>query len=211
MDEVFGNILNLRECHHHLLGPMYVRQREQGGIISKIGDIFLNAVIGFQSAYPTYIGQLVTAERRLKEELEHNREFREFLEVCAKFSWTYYQPLEADSAAFFFKEHLCHPHNVNKMDLIHWLNRPSEHLNTYPVVFEAILEETPAEDPDVDFLKEAVGAMRNLQLKTFQTAMGKGPMSRFEWHDLVPGYVRSRIPKQVAKRQAWVSFIYGYG
>ena len=61
-------------------------------------------------------------------------------------------------------------------------------------------------DPDVDLLTEAVGAMRNLQslaqLKAFQTAMGKGPMGKFEWHELVPEDVRIGIPKQVAKRQA---------
>ena len=69
---------------------MYVRQWEQGGIISRIGDIFLNAATEFRLAYPTYIGQLAVVERRLKEEMERNGEFRVFLEVCTWFSWTYY-------------------------------------------------------------------------------------------------------------------------
>ena len=92
------------------------------------------------------------------------------------------------------------------MDLKHWLSRPSEHLQKYPVVFDAIRVETAEGNPDVDFLKEAIEAMKNLQgiaqLKTFQTAMGKGPTEKFEWHSLVPEEVRSGIPKQVAKRQA---------
>ena len=190
---------------------MYIRQWEQGGIISKIGDIFLNAVTKFRLAYPTYIGQLAAAGRRLKEETKCNKEFRVFLEVCARFPWTYYQPLETDSAMFFLKKQLCHPHNVKKRNLKHWLKHPSEHLNTYLVVYEAILEETPVEDPDSNFLKAAVEAMRNLQLKIFQTAMGEGPTGEFEWHDLVPEDVRSRILKQVANRQAWVSLVHGYG
>jgi len=99
-----------------------------------------------------------------------------------------------------------HPDNVAKMDLKHWLNRPSEHLQKYPVVFEAIRTETAEGNPDVDFLKEAIEAMRNLQgiaqLRTFQTAMGKGPTGKFEWHSLVPEDVRSGISKQEAKRQA---------
>lgn len=99
-----------------------------------------------------------------------------------------------------------HPDNVVKMDLKVWLNRPSEHLQKYPVVFEAIRAETAEGNPDVDFLKEAIEAMRNLQsiaqLKSFQMAMGKGPASKFEWHTLVPEDVRNGIPKQVAKRQA---------
>lgn len=92
------------------------------------------------------------------------------------------------------------------MDLKHWLNRPSEHLQKYPVVFDAIRAETAEGNPDVDFLKEATEAMRNLQgvaqLKTFQMAMGKGPTGKFEWHSLVADDVKSGIPKQVAKRQA---------
>lgn len=103
---------------------------------------------------------------------------------------------------FFLKQRLCHPDNVNKMDLRHWLNRPSEHLNMYLASFEAILEETAVWDHDVDSLKEAVEAVRNLQLKAFQTAMGKGQMEKFQWHNLVSEDVRSRTPKQVAKRQA---------
>ena len=98
---MFGNILDLRECNRHLLKAMYIRQREQGGIISKIGDIFLNAATEFRLAYPTYIGQLAAAERRLEEEMERNEEFKVFLEVCVRFSWTYYRTLETDPVVFF--------------------------------------------------------------------------------------------------------------
>jgi len=195
----------LRECNRHLLETMYVRQREQGEIVSRIGDIFLNAATEFRLAYPTYIGQLAAAEKRLKEETENNGDLRVFLEVrhsifriCHALPETYPSP--------FIKQCFRHPDNVNKMDLKHWLNRPSEHLHKYPLVFEAIRTETAEGNPDVDFLKEAVEAMRNLQgvaqLKTFQTAMGKGPTGKFEWYNLVPEDVRKEIPKQVAKRQA---------
>ena len=189
IDEVFGNILDLRECSNHLLVTMYVRQREQGGIISRIGDIFLNVAADLRLAYLKYIGQLAAAERRLKDEIERSGEFRVFLEVCARLSWMCYRPLETDPAVSFLKQCLRHPTNVHKTGLRHWLNRPSEHLQMYPVVFEEILEETAVGDPDVDLLKEVVEAMRNLQgeaqLKTFQTAMGMRPTGKFEWHNFV--------------------------
>lgn len=86
IEEVFSNILDLRECNRHLLETMYVRQREQGEIISRIGDIFLNAATEFRLAYPTYIGQMPGAEKRLKEEMENNGGFRVFLEVFNRFS-----------------------------------------------------------------------------------------------------------------------------
>lgn len=90
INEVFGKILDVRECNRRLLETMYIRQRELGDVISGIGDIFLNAATEFQSSYPTYISQLAAAERRLKEEIECNEAFKVFLEVRARFSWTHY-------------------------------------------------------------------------------------------------------------------------
>ena len=81
IEEVFSNILDLRECNRNLLETMYVRQREQGEVISRIGDIFLNAATEFRLAYPTYMGQLPGAEKRLKEEMEANGDLRVFIEV----------------------------------------------------------------------------------------------------------------------------------
>jgi len=60
---------------------MLVRQREQGPIIQRIGDIFLGAAAEFRMVYPVYVGNLPVAEKRIKEEAENNVEFRRFLEV----------------------------------------------------------------------------------------------------------------------------------
>ena len=81
IDEVFGNILDLRECNRRLLEVMYVRQREQAPVIQRIGDIFLDAATEFRLAYPIYVGHHPLAEKRMKEEMENNPEFRLFLEV----------------------------------------------------------------------------------------------------------------------------------
>jgi len=81
VDDVFGNILDLRECNRRLLEVLYVRQREQGPIIQRIGDIFLDAAVEFRLAYPACIGHHMTAEKRLNEEKEKNGNFRFFLEV----------------------------------------------------------------------------------------------------------------------------------
>jgi RHO1 GDP-GTP exchange protein 1/2 len=82
MEAIFANVLDLRECNKRLLEVLYVRQREQGPIIQRIGDVFLTAAAEFRLAYPTYVGHLPVAEKRLKDELEANAEFRKFLEVC---------------------------------------------------------------------------------------------------------------------------------
>jgi RHO1 GDP-GTP exchange protein 1/2 len=90
--------------------------------------------------------------------------------------------------------------------LKHFLSRPSEHLQKYPVLLDAVYKETVVGNPDAEFLLEAIEAIKGLQtvaqLWTFQSAMGKGPTAKFEWFDLVPDDVKQTIPKKEAKRQA---------
>jgi len=81
IEQVFGNILELRECNRRLLEVMYVRQREQRPVIQGVGDIFLDAATEFRLVYPIYVGHHPLAEKRMKEEMEHNPEFRLFIEV----------------------------------------------------------------------------------------------------------------------------------
>jgi hypothetical protein len=61
-------------------------------------------------------------------------------------------------------------------------------------------------NPDADFLMEAVEAIKNLQtvaqLRTFQSAMGKGVTGKWEWHDLVATDVRKSMTKEESKRQS---------
>lgn len=91
------------------------------------------------------------------------------------------------------------------MELRVFLNRPSEHLQRYEHVLEAIAKETAEGNPDADYLMEAVQSFKNLQaacvLQTFQHAMGRGPTGKFEWHDLVSEDVRAGISKAEQKRQ----------
>nr|GAT55060.1 predicted protein [Mycena chlorophos] len=184
LDEVFGNILDLRECNRRLLEVIYVRQREQAPVIQRIGDIFLDAATEFRLAYPIYVGHHPLAEKRVKEELDTNPAFRLFVERCSRQSGR----------------------TGSRMDLKHFLNRPSEHLQKYPVLLEAIYHETAVGNPDADYLLEAIGAIKNLQsvaqLRTFQTAMGKGTPGRWEWYDLVSTDVRQEMRKEETKRQS---------
>ncbi len=81
IDDIFGNVLDLRETNKRLLENMFVRQREQRPVIQRIGDIFLTAAAEFRYSYPIYMGHLPIAEKRLKDEVETNAEFRLFTEV----------------------------------------------------------------------------------------------------------------------------------
>jgi hypothetical protein len=73
---------------------------------------------------------------------------------------------------------------------------------------EAVLKETDEENTDADFLREAISALQSLQsaaqLRSFQSAMGKGPTAKWEWHDMVSTELRTSLPKKEAKRQSCV-------
>ncbi|KAF8628723.1 hypothetical protein AX17_005945 [Amanita inopinata Kibby_2008] len=188
IDQVFHNILDIRECNRRLLEVLYVRQREQGPVIERIGDVFLDAATEFRNTYPTYVGHHPIAEKRVKEELERNSEFRLFIERCSR------QRLPRSMEG------------SRLLDLRHYLSRPAEHLQKYPVLLDAIVNETHKNNPDRDFLQEAIDAIKNLQqvaqLRTFQSAMGKGFTGKWEWNDLVSREMIKGLTKEEIKRQS---------
>ena len=81
IEEVFGNIMELRECNRRLLEALCVRQREQAPVIQRIGDILLEAATEFREFYPMYVGHHPLADKRLKDEIDRNPDFRLFIEV----------------------------------------------------------------------------------------------------------------------------------
>ncbi|KAG9075486.1 hypothetical protein FS749_012835, partial [Ceratobasidium sp. UAMH 11750] len=182
VETVFGNILDIRECNRRLLEVMRVRQREQQPVIQQIGDVFLSAAAEFRVVYPLYIGQLPVAEKTVKEETESNVEFKNFLEHCSR-----------DPRA-------------RRLDLKYFMHRPQEHLTKYLTILETILNDTEKENPDAEYLTEAMQSIRNLhsvaQLRTFQSAMCRGNSGKLEWHNLVSAEVRDGMSKQEVKRQS---------
>lgn len=71
------------------------------------------------------------------------------------------------------------------------------------------MKETDPENPDIDFLREAAQAIRNLSdmalMRTFQSGMAKIPNAPKEWHQLVPKEVMEKLPKKEQKKQRYVS------
>ncbi|KAG6819070.1 hypothetical protein H0H93_015764 [Arthromyces matolae] len=191
IETVFHNILDVRECNRRLLDFLYVRQREEAPVIKKIGDIILGIAADFREPYPAYIGNHSLAERRMKEELESNPDFRLFIEQC----WRQ-QAIRPGASG-----------NL-RLDLRHFLNRPSEHLQKYPVLLQAICKTTAKGSPDADFLVEATAVIKNLQgvaqLRMFQSAMGRGVTGKWGWHDLVAPDVRPRFSPDEAERQSLI-------
>jgi RHO1 GDP-GTP exchange protein 1/2 len=109
-----------------------------------------------------------------------------------------------------FQQCAGHP-NVRLLDLEHFLNRPSDHLAKYPILFEALIRETPGENTDATILINAVHSVNSIftlaLLLGFQKAMGSGASGKMEWHDLVSAEARGTIPKHEAKKQKYVKLI----
>lgn len=78
-----------------------------------------------------------------------------------------------------------------RLDLKHLLFRPPEHLQEYPLALEAIMKEITAGNLDEYYLTEVIQTVKDpyniAQLRTFHTAMGKGPTSKWEWQTWFPG------------------------
>lgn len=92
-----------------------------------------------------------------------------------------------------------------RRDIKHLIARPSAQLRQYPAFLEGILNASADDDPDREFLVEAMHAVRNLsiisQLKGFHASKGRGPAGKLQWHDLVPENERALIDKNEQKRQ----------
>jgi hypothetical protein len=181
--EVFSNVLDLREACRRLIDNFSIRQREQAPFISTVGDIFLGAATDFCLLYPDYTGNLPMAESVLKKELDENPEFRLYAERVVR-------------------------ENDRRMDIKVLITRPSTQLQRYPAVLEAILNKTDPDEPDYDFLVEALSSIRNLssisQLKLFHASRGRGPAGKMQWFDLVPEEKRNLMEKKEQKRQMCV-------
>ena len=95
--------------------------------------------------------------------------------------------------------------NDRRRDIKYLISRPSTQLQRYPAVIDAILNVTDEDDPDRDFLSEALASIQNLstvsQLKHFHSSKGRGPAGKLEWHDLVTEDVRNTMHKKEQKRQ----------
>ncbi|KAG6841118.1 hypothetical protein C0991_001687 [Blastosporella zonata] len=197
IESVFHNILDVRECNRRLLETLSVRQREEAPVIKQIGDILLGIAADFRDPYPAYIGNHPLAERRMKDELENNPDFRLFIERCSR------QQAARPGAS-----------GNMRLDLRHFLNRPAEHLQKYPVLLQAICQATARRSPDSEFLVEAIAVIKNLQgvaqLRTFQSAMGRGVTGRWSWQDLVAPDVWPRFSPDEVKRQSIIfTFVKG--
>jgi len=129
---------------------MTVRQRESRYIVRRIGDIFLNAAAEFRQIYPNYLALRALAEKRTRDELEDNSQFRRFLEQASSRLEIRWQD--------------------TRQALGHFLSRPSGHLQKLLALLESVLHETSTDHQDAEDLRGAIGIIQAFtQLRTKQS------------------------------------------
>jgi len=81
---VFGNHRQLASHIRGLVEELHVRQAEHYPIVREIGDLFLNAALGWGEEYCSAITNYPFAANRVEKEEAKNPTFRTFLEECLR-------------------------------------------------------------------------------------------------------------------------------
>lgn len=178
LEEVFGNISELRRCNRQLLEMLAIRKRESAPLIQWIGDVFVAVADEFRNEYPVYISHIERAEKRLQEELKSNEAFKAYIDECVE--------LEPDAPPLHTLLHL-----------------PSKRLDQYPAMLESVLKVTDRQSPDVDSLNEAIQFLRRVGTVTLlRTIQLNGSKISTSWHELVSPEIKQTVTRQEAKRQS---------
>ncbi|KAK0520335.1 Rho guanine nucleotide exchange factor [Tilletia horrida] len=113
---VFGNHRQLASHIRGLVEELHVRQAEHDPEIREIGDLFLNAALGWGEEYCSAITNYPFAANRVQKEEAKNPAFRTFLEECLR-----------------------NP-KAQRLSLTTFLYRPVVRLQRYHLHFKAIME-----------------------------------------------------------------------
>ncbi|KAH8833200.1 CNH domain-containing protein [Flagelloscypha sp. PMI_526] len=117
-------------------------RREQNPVIERVGDIFLGAAVEFRVSYVEYLGNLGRA-RDCSWSVGGGPSSLQYSNSTATMSSSSGGPV--------------------RIDLLHYLNRPLEHLSRYPFMLQAVLSSTAEGNPDEEFLVEAIAAFKTIE------------------------------------------------
>ncbi|BEJ01662.1 hypothetical protein CcaverHIS631_0603440 [Cutaneotrichosporon cavernicola] len=177
---LFSNIVEIRQASRALLENFAIRLREQGPLVQNVGDIFLDSASQFETLYSPYIDNLPKADTLLNKLIEENLPFSHWLQAVSSTT-------------------------ERRLDLRYLLKHPASHLQCYPQIIQGILDKTPPESPDCDFLKEALGSIQNIsyisRLKLFQASLGRDPHGKLEWNEVVSPTVLKTMSSKECRLQ----------
>ncbi|KDR72779.1 hypothetical protein GALMADRAFT_252035 [Galerina marginata CBS 339.88] len=191
--DVFGNVLDLRECTRHLLDLM-AHGLATGPLTHRIGDIFFVAMLEVQPVHQIYIPNYAQSQERLRKEINSNSDFRQFLQRHSPQQLTRHgRPLQ--------------------LYLIHLLKRPIDHLQKTSIILQWLVSQTPINDSDSVPLAKAIALIHSMltqsKIHTLQSEMGIIPPRSWGWIDTIPARIKQRLTniKETIRQSVIFEFI----
>lgn len=130
--DVFGQVPELERHITAFVDALHERQREEHPVVVTVGDVCVNAVLEWGTAYTAYVAHYPAALDRLKRDIATNVRLARFVDECRR-----------DPAA-------------QRHPLDNFLFRPPARLQRYHLHLESIVKYTPAESEDRERLQLAL-------------------------------------------------------
>ncbi|TFL01949.1 RhoGEF Rgf2 [Pterulicium gracile] len=134
LEQVFWNIHDIIAVSTRLRDALIKRQK-QYAVVERIGDIFLEMVPHF-GPFVTYGAHQLYGKYEFEKEKTSNPIFAQFVETTERLP------------------------ESRKLELNAYLTKPTTRLARYPLLLEAILKQTPEDNPDKAVLPEVVTLVR---------------------------------------------------
>ncbi|XP_022101176.1 rho guanine nucleotide exchange factor 3-like [Acanthaster planci] len=132
LETIFGGLEDLQPLHQDLINKMN-KQRKADGTTDFIGNVLLEWLPTLTNVYTAYCTNLLAA-KVLLDEKRQDKKVHDFLERCQESPFS------------------------RRLDLWNFLDVPRRRLIKYPLLIQKILEVTPNEHPDKNYLAKATKA-----------------------------------------------------
>ncbi|XP_043521564.1 intersectin-1 isoform X12 [Frieseomelitta varia] len=157
VDKIFVNWRDIIACNDNFLRTLRIRRdNSEGGIVRMIGDILCEN-IPRMSAYIRFCSCQISAAVYLQRLTETMPEFVKVAQVCQQDPRTKGMPLSS------------------------FLIKPMQRITKYPLIIGKILEHTPIDHPDRQYLQEALAKAEEFCTQVNEGVREKENSDRLEW------------------------------
>ncbi|XP_029038941.2 intersectin-2 isoform X7 [Osmia bicornis bicornis] len=157
VDKIFVNWRDIIACNDNFLRTLRIRRdNSEGGIVRMIGDILCEN-IPRMSAYIRFCSCQISAAVYLQRLTETVPEFVKVAHTCQQDPRTKGMPLSS------------------------FLIKPMQRITKYPLIIGKILEHTPADHPDRQYLQEALAKAEEFCTQVNEGVREKENSDRLEW------------------------------
>ncbi|XP_020278373.1 intersectin-1 isoform X3 [Pseudomyrmex gracilis] len=157
VEKIFINWRDIIACNDNFLRTLRIRRDNScGGVVRMIGDVLCEN-IPRMSAYIRFCSSQISAATYLQRLTETSPEFVQVAQVCQQDPRTKGMPLSS------------------------FLIKPMQRITKYPLIISKILEYTPHDHPDRQYLQEALSKSEEFCTQVNEGVREKENSDRLEW------------------------------